>query len=147
MERIMRNIFIFRSIIVWSETLFSFSTRSQLLFRQEFLAEFLWNYFCRQNRSVDKILSKSVKNSCQKKNRRPQNSSRISIKILVRTESNPEKSMVQNMGFKKYGQDIILLFRKKRCSLWNPSIFNIIRWNGGSTERSFRRLMVQCLFW
>ena len=29
----------------------------------------------------------------------------------------------------------------------NPTIYNIIRWDDGSTERSSRRLMVQCLFW
>ena len=30
---------------------------------------------------------------------------------------------------------------------WNPTIFNIIRWDYGSTERSSRCLMVKCLFW
>ena len=29
----------------------------------------------------------------------------------------------------------------------NPTIFNIIWWNDGSTERSFRHRMVQGLFW
>ena len=34
-----------------------------------------------------------------------------------------------------------------RNLFWNPTIFNIIRWHDGTTVRSSRCLMVQCLFW
>ena len=36
---------------------------------------------------------------------------------------------------------------KKLFDIWNPTIFNIIQLDDGSTEQSSGCLMIQCLFW